>query len=97
MDLNPDEVRLKQELAKACERVIGIFDCTKWHRSALLSFVPADRVDAIVTDSGAPEAEVAAWRERGVEVVTRRAGRSERRRRAPRDLRRLPTASAGGL
>ena len=56
MDLNPDEVRIKQELAKACERVFGIFDCTKWHRSALLSFVPADRVDAIVTDSGAPGA-----------------------------------------
>jgi DeoR/GlpR family transcriptional regulator of sugar metabolism len=29
MDLNPDEVRLKRELAAACERVIGIFDHTK--------------------------------------------------------------------
>lgn len=70
MDLNPDEVRLKQELAKACERVIGIFDGTKWHRSALLTFVPADRVDAIVTDTSAPAAEVQAWRARGVDVVT---------------------------
>ena len=53
-----------------CERVIGLFDGTKWQRSALLSFVPADRVDAIVTDAGAPPALVRAWRELGVEVVT---------------------------
>ena len=33
MDLNPDEVRIKREMADACERVIGIFDGTKWHRS----------------------------------------------------------------
>src|SRR5437764_7698854 len=30
MDLNPEEVRLKQELAAACERVIGIFDRPQW-------------------------------------------------------------------
>src|ERR671936_1480926 len=35
MDLNPEEVRLKRELASACERVIGLFDGTKWQRSAL--------------------------------------------------------------
>src|SRR5947207_7856179 len=29
MDLNPDEVRIKQEMADACERVIGILDGTK--------------------------------------------------------------------
>src|SRR5436189_4954334 len=39
MDLNPDEVRIKQEMADACEQIYGILDGTKWHRSALLSFV----------------------------------------------------------
>jgi DeoR family transcriptional regulator of aga operon len=68
MDLNPDEVRIKQQMVAACERVIGLFDGTKWQRSALLSFVPAERVHAIVTDGGAPAELVAAWRERGVEV-----------------------------
>ena len=43
MDLNPDEVRIKQEMADACEQVYGILDGTKWHRSALLSFVAAER------------------------------------------------------
>jgi DeoR/GlpR family transcriptional regulator of sugar metabolism len=70
MDLNPEEVRLKQELAAVCERVIGIFDRTKWQRSALLSFVAAERVDSIVTDTGAPAGLVEEWRARGVEVVT---------------------------
>jgi DeoR family transcriptional regulator, aga operon transcriptional repressor len=70
MDLNPDEVRIKRETAEACERVIGIFDHTKWQRTALLSFVPTARIDAIVTDAQAPAEPVQTWRERGVEVVT---------------------------
>ena len=70
MDLNPDEVRLKREMAEVCEKVVGIFDNTKWHRTALLSFVPSQRIDAIVTDEGAPAEAVAQWRERKVEVVT---------------------------
>ena len=69
MDLNPDEVRIKREMASVCERVIGIVDGTKWHRTALLPFVATDQVDAIVTDTGAPSAEVEAWRGRDVEIV----------------------------
>ena len=87
MDLNPDEVRLKQQMAAACERVIGIFDGTKWQRSALLSFVPADRVDAIVTDAARRPRLVAAWRERGVEVSSAEpAARARRALRAAPDL-----------
>ena len=69
MDLNPDEVRIKREMASVCERVIGIVDGTKWHRTALLPFVATDQVDAIVTDTGAPSEEVEAWRGRDVEIV----------------------------
>jgi DeoR/GlpR family transcriptional regulator of sugar metabolism len=69
MDLNPEEVRIKREMADVCERVVGVFDHTKWHRSALLSFVPSRRIDAIVTDASAPEEPVAEWREHKVEVV----------------------------
>lgn len=90
MDLNPEEVRIKQEMANACERVIGIFDGTKWHRSALLSFVSADRVDVIVTDTSAPTDQVEAWRARGVEVVTVEPVRRRRSPLRPRDLRRTP-------
>ena len=70
MDLNPDEVRIKSEMAAACERVIGILDGTKWHRTALLPFVTTDQLDAIVTDAGAPEAEIGAWQRAGVEITS---------------------------
>jgi DeoR/GlpR family transcriptional regulator of sugar metabolism len=69
MDLNPDEVRIKKEMAGVCERVVGIVDGSKWHRTALLSFVDTDRLDAIVTDTSAPAEPVQAWRARGVEIV----------------------------
>jgi DeoR/GlpR family transcriptional regulator of sugar metabolism len=95
MDLNPDEVRIKQEMAEACERVIAIVDGTKWHRSALLSFVPADDVYAIVTDESAPEEEVEAWRARGVEVVTGEVASRERPPVRPIDLRRAPPTDGG--
>jgi DeoR/GlpR family transcriptional regulator of sugar metabolism len=70
MDLNPDEVRTKQAIADACEQVFGVLDGTKWHRSALLTFVATDDIDGIVTDAAAPADAVAAWRAAGVQVVT---------------------------
>ena len=88
MDLNPDEVRIKQEMADACEQVYGILDGTKWHRSALLSFAPTDDLAGIVTDSGAPEDEVQAWRAAGIEVITADPGPAEPPPVRPRDLRR---------
>jgi DeoR/GlpR family transcriptional regulator of sugar metabolism len=88
MDLNPDEVRIKQEMAGACEQIYGILDGTKWHRSALLSFVPTENLTGIVTDSSAPADEVAAWRAAGVEVIAAELGPHEAPPLRPRDLRR---------
>src|SRR5690349_8520602 len=88
MDLNPDEVRIKQEMADACEQVYGIFDGTKWHRSALLAFVPTSDLTGIVTDSSAPAEEVQAWRAEGVDVITVDPGPREPLPVRPRDLRR---------
>jgi DeoR/GlpR family transcriptional regulator of sugar metabolism len=96
MDLNPDEVRIKQEMAEACERVIAIVDGTKWHRSALLSFVPADGVHAIVTDTSAPAEQVEEWRSRGIDVVTAEVVSRERSPVRPMDLRRVPPPVDGG-
>jgi DeoR/GlpR family transcriptional regulator of sugar metabolism len=95
MDLNPDEVRIKQEMADACEQIWGILDGTKWHRSALLSFVAAGDLTGIVTDWTAPAADVEAWRAAGVEVVTAAAGASDAPPLRPRDLRRSLVAEPG--
>src|SRR5689334_24549811 len=88
MDLNPDEVRIKQAMAEACEPVYGIFDGTKWHRSALLAFVSVEDLAGIVTDSSAPATEVDVWRAAGVDVVTVDPGPREPPPVRPRDLRR---------
>ena len=77
MDLNPDEVRIKQKMASACEQVYGILDGTKWHRSALLAFVDVEHLTGIVTDSSAPADEVEAWRAAGVERHHRRPGAAQ--------------------
>src|SRR5256886_3652054 len=87
MDLNPDEVRIKQEMADACEQIYGILDGTKWHRSALLAFVPTSDLTGIVTDSSAPADDVQAWREAGVEIVIVDPGPPEAPPFRPPDLR----------
>src|SRR6184192_1924907 len=89
MDLNPDEVRIKQEMAHACEQVYGIFDGTKWHRSALLAFAQVEDLAGIITDSSAPAADVEAWRAAGVNVITVDPGPREPPPLRPRDLRRV--------
>jgi DeoR family transcriptional regulator of aga operon len=88
MDLNPDEVRIKQEMADACEQVFGIFDGTKWHRSALLAFVATEDLAGIVTDASAPSDEVNSWRAAGVDVVVVDPAPREPLPLRPRDLRR---------
>jgi DeoR/GlpR family transcriptional regulator of sugar metabolism len=78
MDLNPDEVRIKQEMADACERVVCIADGTKWQRSALLSFVPPAGVHGIVTDTSAPADQIDAWRALGADVTVAEVAESGR-------------------
>jgi DeoR/GlpR family transcriptional regulator of sugar metabolism len=95
MDLNPDEVRIKQEMADACEQIFGILDGTKWHRSALLSFVPFEALDGIVTDASAPTDEVEAWRAAGIQVVTADPGSRQPPPLRPRDLRRAVRNTEG--
>lgn len=56
-------------MVEACEQVIGIFDHTKWHRTALFSFVATEQIDALVTDARAPADLVEEWRARDVDVV----------------------------
>ncbi len=92
MDLNPDEVRIKQEMADACEQVYGILDGTKWHRSALLPFVQVEDLAGVVTDRGAPPDQVEAWRAEDLDVVVADPGPPGAVPARPRDLRRPPGA-----
>jgi len=78
-------------MADACDQVYGIVDGTKWHRSALLAFVPVEELAGIITDSSAPGSEVDAWRAAGVDVLTVDPGPREAPPVRPRDLRRAST------
>ena len=88
MDLNPDEVTIKQEMADACEQVYGIFDGTKWHRSALLAFVPSRSSPASSRTRAHRRTRWTAWRAAGVDVITVDPGPREPLPVRPRDLRR---------
>jgi DeoR/GlpR family transcriptional regulator of sugar metabolism len=84
MDLDPEEVRLKRAMVAACAEPIGILDYTKWRRGGLLSFASARQISALITDSKAPNDQVAAWEARGIHVVRAQAGGEGARRPATR-------------
>ena len=89
MDLNPDEVRIKQEMADACEQVYGILDGTKWHRSALLALRPARGPRPASSPTRArPRTRSRPGARRASSVVTADPGPREAPPLRPRDLRR---------
>src|SRR3954462_4515374 len=97
MDLNPDEVRIKQEMADACEHVYGILDGTKWHRSALLAFAPVDSLAGVINDPGPPSEEGEAGRPAGVRVIPQDRGPHEPLPVRPRDLIRAVRSHEAGV
>ena len=68
-DVNIEEVKTKQALARSCHRVVAMFDARKWGQVATATFATLDEIDVIISDVDAPEALVAAVRARGVEVI----------------------------
>src|SRR5437899_4641974 len=67
-DVNCGEAEFKRLLVAAARDVVAVIDHTKWDRVTVTAFCPADRLDLVITDLGAPPAMVAALRARGVEV-----------------------------
>ncbi|MFE2755569.1 DeoR/GlpR family DNA-binding transcription regulator [Actinosynnema sp. NPDC059335] len=62
------EGAVKRAAVAASTRVIAAVDGSKFGRSAFGRVCPVGAIDVLVTDSGAPEDEVARIREAGVEV-----------------------------
>jgi DeoR/GlpR family transcriptional regulator of sugar metabolism len=68
-DLNDDEAAIHRLAADRAARLVVIADGSKVGAVTMAAVVPIGRVSALVTDPGAPDAELRALRAAGVEVV----------------------------
>jgi DeoR family transcriptional regulator, fructose operon transcriptional repressor len=68
MEADIDEAQLKQQLASASGRVIGIVDASKFGVVAFSAFALPHEIDRIITDIGAPAAIVEELRARDIIV-----------------------------
>jgi len=68
-DAAADEAEAKRAMINAAREVIAVVDHSKWGRVAFATFCPLDRVNLVITDSGAPRDMVSAVRAAGVTVT----------------------------
>jgi DeoR family transcriptional regulator of aga operon len=69
LELSTEETGVKRRLASVCAQVYGLFDSSKIDRFALHPFASTSRITGLITDDGAPDDFVAAWRRAGVPVT----------------------------
>ena len=69
MESDIDEAQLKQQMASASGRVIGIVDSSKFGIVAFSAFALPHEIDRIITDEGAPTSIVKELRERDIAVT----------------------------
>ena len=63
------ELELKRLCADRAKKIVALIDSTKLGADSASSFIPADRIDYLVTDSGASPESVALCRAKGIEVL----------------------------
>lgn len=67
-NVNVAEAEMKALFVKAARRRVVLADASKIGKIALAKFADLDEIDLLITDAGADEGELAALRERGLEV-----------------------------
>jgi len=68
-DANIHEVQLKRAMVRACKEVTALVDYSKIGAVSFASFAPVEALHRIITDDRAPDAYLASFRDRGIEVV----------------------------
>jgi DeoR family transcriptional regulator of aga operon/DeoR family fructose operon transcriptional repressor len=68
-DVSADEADMKRPMLARCRQVIAVIDATKWGRVGVASFATLGQINRVITDLHAPEAQVAAVRQHGVDVL----------------------------
>jgi DeoR/GlpR family transcriptional regulator of sugar metabolism len=67
-DATEEEAQIKRFMTASAREVIAIVDSSKWQRAAFATFCRIDQLTGAIVDDGAPDAMVAALRERGITV-----------------------------
>lgn len=70
LDLSAEEAQTKHFMARACNRVYGLFDSSKVGGFGLHSFAATDQVAGMYTDDGIDPEVVSAWASLGVPIST---------------------------
>ena len=63
------EAGINRMMADRAHRVVIVADCSKLGKRALVRICGAERLDVLVTDSAAPDAAVAPFADRGIQVI----------------------------
>ncbi len=67
-DPNILEIQVKQAMARGARQIIVLIDSSKFGRRSLTPILPLEKIDILVTDSGAPAKMVAALHKQGIDV-----------------------------
>jgi DeoR/GlpR family transcriptional regulator of sugar metabolism len=67
--LDREEAHVEREMTRRARRVIALADATKLGTAGPFMVADPDRLTHLVTERTVPRAELAAWRDRSVEVV----------------------------
>ena len=63
------DVKIIQIMAKLAKKVIAVVDHTKFGNSRFTPLLSLEEVDLIITDSGMPQEEADAYRNKGIELI----------------------------
>ena len=63
------ELELKKRFAEKCKRRIALVDSSKLNADSTSSFIPAEKIDVLITDAGIPEDLAQEIRDFGIELV----------------------------
>lgn len=70
LDLSAEEAQTKQFMARACNKVFGLFDSSKVGGFGVHSFATTDQITALYTDDGVDQDTVSQWAGHGIPIRT---------------------------
>lgn len=77
-DNDPEEIRLKQIVARHSRNIVVVLDHTKFNKVSFSSFLPIDRIDTIITDD-IPANTRSVLREKNIRIVQTEEGEESSR------------------